>query len=293
MVTPEEVGPKILQEIERCRAAVSDRVRAARELSEKGVMAAGAAIQAIVEHSKAAMADSAETMKGLRQNDSSLASQVAELRSYLIEQDKTVERALGRTSDIAKAGAAIKAMAAASRLLALNARVEAARLEGENRVAFGVIADEMRELSNGVEAANRSIAALARELLEVLPQIRDQAQQMQSYFDKFHSEMESREVEMSSTFSNSMARNEASADQIRKLAYDGLSHLAFQDPMGQGLERISAAMKELHQAVTRDLGTDAAATSEPAVPPEPVKPSAPIELVAAAQPQTAGDVLLF
>lgn len=283
MSMPEEIGPAIVAEVERCRQQVIDRVRQARDLSEKGVIAAGSAIQGIVEQSKSAMAEAAGSMQAGR-NDDHLRSQVAELRSYLVEQDRTVERALGRTSDIAKAGAAIKAMAAASRLLALNARVEAARLDGENRVAFGVIADEMRELSNGVEATNRSIAKLATELLEVLPRIRDQAQQMQSYFDKFHQEIQARAETMDQTFANSLSRNEAYAERIRKLAYDGLSHLAFQDPMIQSLQRIEKTMLGLEAVIGERIG------GTPSGTPPNAEVLAP---VAAAEEPPAGDVMLF
>lgn len=284
MSMPEEIGPAIVAEVERCRQQVIDRVRQARDLSERGVIAAGSAIQGIVEQSKSAMAEAAGSMQAAGANDDHLRSQVAELRSYLVEQDRTVERALGRTSDIAKAGAAIKAMAAASRLLALNARVEAARLDGENRVAFGVIADEMRELSNGVEATNRSIAKLATELLEVLPQIRDQAQQMQTYFDKFHQEIQSRAETMNESFTSSLTRNEAYAERIRKLAYDGLSHLAFQDPMIQSLQRIEKTMLGLEAVIGQRIGGAPAAATSSA---EMLAP------VAAAEEPPAGDVMLF
>lgn len=283
MSMPEEIGPAIVAEVERCRQQVIDRVRHARDLSERGVIAAGSAIQGIVEQSKSAMAEAAGSMEAAGRNDDHLRSQVAELRSYLVEQDRTVERALGRTSDIAKAGAAIKAMAAASRLLALNARVEAARLDGENRVAFGVIADEMRELSNGVEATNRSIAKLATELLEVLPQIRDQAQQMQTYFDKFHQEIQARAETMNETFTSSITRNEAYAERIRKLAYDGLSHLAFQDPMIQSLQRIEKTMLGLESVIGERIGgkvPDAKSAAEVFVPTVTEEPP-------------AGDVMLF
>jgi hypothetical protein len=283
MSMPEDIGPAIVAEVERCRQQVIDRVRQARDLSEKGVIAAGSAIQGIVEQSKSAMAEAAGSMEAAGRNDDHLRSQVAELRSYLVEQDRTVERALGRTSDIAKAGAAIKAMAAASRLLALNARVEAARLDGENRVAFGVIADEMRELSNGVEATNRSIAKLATELLEVLPQIRDQAQQMQTYFDKFHQEIQGRAESMNETFTSSLTRNEAYAERIRKLAYDGLSHLAFQDPMIQSLQRIEKTMLGLESVIGERISGN---TSE-------LKPVAEVHAPVVAEEPPAGDVMLF
>jgi methyl-accepting chemotaxis protein len=281
MTTGIHEGPDLAAAIARSRATVRDRVLAVRKVSEQEVLAVGTAVQAIVSQSQKALANVSDSMDRIGDKNESVRAQVLELRAHITEQDQTVERAMDRTTDIAKAGAAIKAMAAASRLLALNARVEAARLDSEHRVAFGVIADEMRELAKEVEAANRSVGQLAAELLKVLPQIRKQSQAMQTQFESLHQEMEQKNTGLNQTFGETLSGTDQAVQEIKRLAYDALSHLQFQDPMVQNLDRIDSVLLELEHLSNGGVAGVVPASTTPAIP------------VAAADEPEAGHVLLF
>ena len=208
---------------------------------------------------------------------------IKEMVSAVNRQEEAVQKAMTQSSAILRAGHDVQAMASATRLLSLNARVEASRL-GDQGSSFSVIADEMRQLSHAVQQTNSAVARMAKELERLLPQISEQTRSIHGQFERF-----SRHVEVQLQGlrgrTDSGDETEPVVNEIVAAAQEALSHLAFQDPMVQSLGRIQRSVDVLESRV---LSQDEL----------PVAPAASADTPRAAEPEPqvdieAGDVMLF
>jgi methyl-accepting chemotaxis protein len=103
----------------------------------------------------AAVAGQASTIAG-RSRDAATA--VAEIR-LLVEEARDAVRALGSTAqDIGRISATLQRMALETRMVGLNAAIEAARA-GAAGAGFAVVAEKVRELADGANAASEQIIA--------------------------------------------------------------------------------------------------------------------------------------
>lgn len=167
-------------------------------------------------------------------------------------QGKTVERALALSEDIAQVGMSVSKLAREARLLALNAKIESTRL-GSKGSAFGIISEEMNQMSGDIAKTNQMVSDAAAAMSACLPVITDQATEQIHDLKKFIAVMDELKGAIEKSLSSSNEAGETHIDKILGLAYSALSHLQFQDPMIQNLQKIDHVMKDLQENLNKDL----------------------------------------
>ncbi len=247
-----------------CRSEIARRVNSAKQTSEREVMAIGTSVGRIVERSKsfATAIHRQRQLQAQRRNRMSML--ITEVQANIRKQEEIVSQALAQSSAILQAGRDVQAMASATRLLSLNARVEASRL-GDQGTSFSVIADEMRQLSLSVQRANSSVAKKATELARLLPVINEQSDRIQEGFDDVSRLVDENEGQSSNPESLELSQF---VEQIVEEGYTALSHLTFQDPMAQSLERIHTNLDTVQTQID-GFGDPAVASAVEAAAPPP------------------------
>ena len=228
----------VLDELDKCRDKVIERIAKARKLTDSEVYQAGVAMNEVVVTAQAYMKQVNESMSNTAHSEQGVDDTLTSIRRLAKRQEELVAEALENLTGIDKAGRKIQEMSGASRLLALNARVESARLEGAQSRAFDVIADEMRELSQSVENTNTMVSELTSQLQSSLPQIQEQVRTMSETIASLVQEMDERNAHLQGVFQKSIDAGNDALDKVLTSARSGLGHLQFQDLMIQDLEGI-------------------------------------------------------
>ncbi|MCP4449246.1 MAG: hypothetical protein GY811_28530 [Myxococcales bacterium] len=192
--------------------------------------------------------------------DNSLASVVSQQRSFLetvpqVLQDieertqdlsKTALEAQAHTSDILGLVADISKITKSSKLLAVNALVEAARA-GNRGKGFAVVAVTMQNVAEQVSAFSDSIAQIGESMASILPQMAtvsdaisltcaDQASHLTSRASTLDEVYDATRSDLLSL----MVDLKDGGDHVRTNANQILMELQFQDRIRQELERMQA-----------------------------------------------------
>lgn len=239
------------------RERVHECIQYAQALSEKEIMAIAESVQDIVSHTGQYIEESKHAVeKNVVEQTQSLDDYLAGAKQTAEAQGAAVKQALTLSDDIARAGAAVDKLASQARLLALNAKIEAARL-GSSGSAFGVITEQMTHLSTEIAKTNRLIADATEATRTCLPVITAQTslqiQRLEEFTHAMHQFKQGVEQSMSAT--NSAA--DSHIHMILELAHAALSHLQFQDPMIQSVQKVDFLMRDLHNEVNMELGIPA------------------------------------
>lgn len=248
-----EVSAIVMEELERCRDKVLERIAKARKLTDSEVYHAGVALNELVQRAQAYMTEVNQRMSSTAESKDGVSERLASIQRIAKTQEELVSKALENLAGIAKAGRQIQEMSGASRLLALNARVESARFGGEGGRAFNVIADEMRELSQSVETTNTMVSRLAAHLQRSLPNIQEQTRSMSASIAGLVDEMAARNETLQAVFRASIEAGSGALESILSSARRSLSHLQFQDLMIQDLEGIERILVKSHEAVSHAI----------------------------------------
>ncbi len=254
--TASETAAAVAEELERCREQVVARIAKARKLTDSEVLGAGRALDEVVQIAKGYMGTVNERMSKTAESGGGVGSRLSGILRVAKVQEEQVAKALENLDAITKAGRKIREASGASRLLALNARVESARFGGEGGRAFNVIADEMRELSVSVETTNLLVSKLANQLRSSLPHIQDQTKEMGRSVEELVGHLEEKTTELSRLAALSAAAGNEALDAVLAAAQRGLGHLQFQDLMIQDLEGIERLLKRAHEAVLARIDPD-------------------------------------
>ncbi len=218
------------------RREILARIRSARELSDAGVMGAGRHIEEILTTARRFVS---EVDAELQESDDREISELVEnALGSALGQNRHVSQALELSTSIRQAGEAIARSAAASRLLALNARIESARLSEADRMAFGVIATEVQELSQKIATANRRIDELTERLHELLPRISESSHETRQAVESLHKCQIKRHEELLGFTERLTTMGTKTVQDVLAQAGSALSELQFQDPMIQSIEGI-------------------------------------------------------
>lgn len=241
-------------QIEDTQAGVVSRVEDSALASEAGVLETGGAVNHIVSRAKEEIEASKRIADELGKG-TGLASAVEKQSSavhgftrtvaeQIRQQSSVAQKALEHSAEVANAGARIAEIAQASKMLNLNAQIEAARL-GKVGEPFAVIAGEMGNLSTRVQEANMIVSRLAEDMQQILPELARRANDMLRLNDTFEKEIEGHlkdaleaESTLRAVVTGSVSESEARVDDILKTSYKALSALQFQDPMQQALRQI-------------------------------------------------------
>jgi hypothetical protein len=149
------------------------------------------------------------------------------------------------TSRILALATTVEKITTTINILGINALITAVHA-GEHGAAFAVVANELRQLSSKTKQANESIAALARDLTKILPQLSEGGAQITELCRKRSGELESTIVDITtklqSTYHSLQSSTVSAIEQaagrgtsISTACNDVLSHLMFQDRLQQHL----------------------------------------------------------
>lgn len=278
---PVQSGPRLGEAIDEalrhCRTTTLDRIRRTNEMTSREVLAAGQSLGEIVERAQAQVETARSALAGLSgQGEEGVAdlvdhqtemtrAHVDELRAMLSEQSEVTRKAIEACSDIAAIGSQVRKVAQRTRILSLNANVEAARL-GASGAGIEVIASEMRRLTDEVNRANQRIEQMAQTLLASLPRIVEHTETMSGSTEQFANRLSNNAVavgaatnRLRSTVASILASGDRESTAILSGSHAALSHLQFQDPAAQSLLIIDADLARVSQHVTQLLAhTDAA-----------------------------------
>lgn len=274
-VNPEqlvEISEQAKEQLDQYRARIIGRIEDADKTMETEVIAIGQAIDTIVREAQS----QSEEMEGTIQNISggqgggltgaiTRQTQVAseylgDISGQISEQDDAARKALKQCSNISSAGDTINDLVRTSKMLALNAMIEASRLGDQGR-SFMVIATEMKTLSETIDETNGLVGELTTTLSHLLPQIVRQNQMMQERSQKFAdalneqiSKLEEAREEMQEAITESLHNSDERINRILKASQGALSHLQFQDPTIQSLRRIDQYIGEFEETLIALLG---------------------------------------
>jgi methyl-accepting chemotaxis protein len=240
------------------------RIQNVNGMTSREVLDAGAALERVmsearahVDKSRSALSKAAggEGRDGLRE----LARRQSEaIRSYLNDSQRLIEeqevmakQSQAGSAKIAQLATIIEGIATQAKLLALNARIEAARL-GTRGEALSVIASEMVRFSKEVGAANGAISEIAGSISRDLPRVAAHASKLRESTERFSGRINGELDEirdagdaLEQVLSSAMSDGDAAAERIVSHAYAALSHLQFQDACAQHLLSIDAVFQEI------------------------------------------------
>jgi methyl-accepting chemotaxis protein len=265
-------------ELTRARATVSDIIVDANRVTEVETLAVGESLQAIVRDAERFVAELHSNFSALQStNDNgglvhlieaqreAIVSYVTKVNSEAAENRSAAKAALEQTQTIMRVGTNINEVARSSKMLALNASIEAARL-GQAGRSFAVIAAQMQTLSDKVHESNQLITQLANGLLELLPHIVQISEQLAERSEGFtrQNQAQSRQVQegtarLEAALNTSMKGGDLRLAAILKHSQEALSHLQFQDPTAQRLMRIDRTLETVQRRIAEALEQDAAA----------------------------------
>lgn len=245
------------------RALLMQRLNDVNATTSREVMAAATSVAAVVERATEHVQRVKEMVGGLDgKNGGGVSSAVAHqgevLRRYfesvsrdIARQESTADRALQHLQRITKAASDTAHLASAARLLALNARIEAARVGGHGN-CFSTIASEMQHLAEQITQANEFIDSLASRLSADLPELAESARALRTSSEELTTDLSSatalveQETEqMRDMIGLMLQQSDGAMATLISSSHEALSHLQFQDVVAQGLLRVEPALHDL------------------------------------------------
>jgi methyl-accepting chemotaxis protein len=270
---PSEGGGEALGEVvgdmlRRSLQLAVKRIGQLNRMTESGTLSAGRSLEAIVLDAQAYAQRARSTLEGIAGSDdqrgiaSLIASQnqilesfIQEMRSQIERQAEVARAALRSSSQIASLGNEIGAVAFQSRLLSLNASIEAGRMGPQGR-AFGVIAAEMTKLSQQVESTSKAVNELVSVLSATLPNVFDAAEAMRGTSESFITEIggsisqvDHEVKQLADSVQQTLHAGDRCIAAILSHSQDALSSLQFQDPVAQGLVAVAKDFNHTSRAV--------------------------------------------
>jgi hypothetical protein len=259
----------MLEALGLCRERVLKRIQRANRMTATEVLAVGESLGAIVDRAQAQVTDTRSALASMSGKSNDGVSELVErqmalisahfeaLRTALTAQTQLTQQALGVSSGIAAIGEQVAKVAFQTRLLSLNANIEAARL-GQAGAGFQVIATEMRRLTDEIDRANKRISEMAEGLISVLPKVaahaegmRTNAESMNQEFAISAAQVSGATAQLRTTVANVLSSGDQGSQQILAGSHSALSHLSFQDPVAQSLLIVDADLHALEVYLER------------------------------------------
>ena len=272
-VVPPSAEPlpvRIAAEVREARGIISDIIREANQTTEAETIEAGRSLERIVTESRSYVNELREgfaEVRGQAQGGrsaggivSAIAEQTRATDAYLMAvaddlraQREAARQALEQTQNIVRMGATIAEVARSSKMLALNASIEAARL-GQAGRSFAVIASHMQGLSERVHESNTLVSELAAGLMQLLPRVVDGSEALhhktEAFGADFHAGVDHVQ-QGTQRLERALQRATTGGDQrVEVIIREGraaLSHLQFQDPVAQRLMRIDKRLEVMER----------------------------------------------
>ncbi|MDB4972733.1 MAG: methyl-accepting chemotaxis sensory transducer [Myxococcaceae bacterium] len=177
----------------------------------------------------------------------------------IARQEAAAERALQHLQRITKAASDTAHLASAARLLALNARIEAARVGGHGN-CFSTIAGEMQHLAEEITKANEFIDSVATRMGKDLPEValsaralRTSSEDVSKELAAATSDVERETAGLRDVIRQMMEQSDHEMASLVQSSHEALSHMQFQDVAAQALLRIEFALHELQVRTATEL----------------------------------------
>jgi methyl-accepting chemotaxis protein len=176
------------------------------------------------------------------------------MRADIEAQQAAVAHVLELAEGMQNAMEAINGLSQYSNLLAINSRIEAARI-GELGAGFAVIADHTRELSKTIRTTADRVSEAIEAVRRGLPPVRERASAMQERAQTFIDAV-GEQVKSASSRTATGSAGSQRLEAVMHLSNEALSHLQFQDPVAQALSAIGGDIDLLSTRVRRVLAGD-------------------------------------
>jgi methyl-accepting chemotaxis protein len=261
-----EVSQLIMAQLSQSNGRVAAVVDELRSLTESEVLSCGSILQEIVEGARR-MAQESEISLSASTARSEQVNQrfVQQMREEIKAQTAAVETVLDLVKTIEESVTSINDLTVSSRVLAINARIEAARL-GEQGRGFAVIADNLAGLSKVIRGSSDKVSAAIASVRQGIVPVSEHADSINQRIRLFVDEI-AEQVKLASLHTSSGNGEAPSNDRLellQELSNQALSHLQFQDPMSQKLLGINKDLASVSERIRRLLaGEDETALSEP------------------------------
>jgi uncharacterized phage infection (PIP) family protein YhgE len=211
----------------------------------------------------------------------------------IARQESTAERAQQQLQRITKAASDTANLASAARLLALNARIEAARVGGHGN-CFSTIAGEMQYLAEQITQANEFIDSLASRLSQDLPELAASAHALRTSSEALRDDLSEAALDvdvetaaMRDVIGRLLVQSDQEMAKLITTSHEALSHLQFQDVVAQGLLRLEPPLHELQVDHATQLGAPDMIAELPPAQHVEIGGDKPVDQ------QNAGEVMLF
>jgi methyl-accepting chemotaxis protein len=287
------------------RTLLMQRLNDVNATTQREVIAAASSVAFVVERATEHVKHVKQMVGSLEgRNGGGVAAAVARqadvLRHYfesvsrdIARQEETADRAQQSLQRITKAANDTAHLASAARLLALNARIEAARVGGHGN-CFSTIAGEMQHLAEQITQANEFIDGLASRLSEDLPELASSARALRTSSEELTRDLasatalvEQETADMRHVIGEMMVQSDREMASLIGSSHEALSHLQFQDVVAQGLLRLEPALHELQIEQAKLQGVEEVIAELPPTQHREIGGDKPVDQ------ENAGEVLLF
>ena len=245
---------RVMGEIAGGRRRVAERVGELKSLSERETLACGNVLSSIVDNVRGLISETDKTVAQAKARSDAATSRFIEgMQQDAGSQAAAVAEVLRLADGVEEAIRSINGLTQYSNLLAINARIEAARI-GEQGRGFAVIAQHMRDLSVTIRESADKVSAAIGAVRQGLPPVGARATSMQERTRSFVDEVAA-QVKSASLQTERSADRAAHGrlDAVIELSNQALSHLQFQDPLAQNLSSIDRDLAQLEGRVRRVL----------------------------------------
>lgn len=302
---PRRVGRRVMASLAEFRASLMQRINDVNATTGREVIAAAGSVAAVVDGATAHVKRVKEMVATLEGGGAggvaaAVARQSEVLRRFFASvardierQEAVAERAQQHLQRITKAASDTAHLASAARLLALNARIEAARVGGHGN-CFSTIAGEMQHLAEQITQANEFIDSLASRLSQDLPEVASSARALRASSEELSHDLaaataavEDETAAMRDIIRRMTEQSDHEMAYLISSSHEALSHLQFQDVVAQGLLRIEANVHELQISSANALGLEEMIAALPKTQHREIGGDKPVDQ------ENAGEVLLF
>jgi methyl-accepting chemotaxis protein len=245
----------VMAEIAQGRERVAGRVEELKALSERETLACGSVLSSIVDNVRELITETDRTVAAAKaRSDAATARFIEGMQQDAAAQQAAVTQVLGLADGVEEAIRSINGLTQYSNLLAINARIEAARL-GEQGRGFAVIAQHMRDLAQTIRESADKVSAAIGAVRQGLPPVGARASSMHERTRGFVEEVGAQARPGSAAAEAGSAQGSAHSrlDAVIELSNQALSHLQFQDPLVQDLSSIDRDVALVENRVRRVL----------------------------------------
>ena len=251
---------------ERAVLAIGNQISSLFEIAKNNNEAAVSSLGEVLgrsashSHDELIGADEATSIASLLENQRrSIQLFVQKTEEFFRRQTVLAEESQSRVRNMECSISKIQDIVVGSKILAINAQIEAARL-GQAGQAFSVVAQQMKVFSMETKNANDSIDASVDSVAEMMSRFRHDTIEMQDSLSEFShdlasevAELEDRTRLLMDSLSGTLDQISSSNEQLTSRSQLALSELQFQDPLAQDLRRTLHKVKKLQSII--DTGT--------------------------------------